>query len=35
VRMYENHAAREDAIVFCARKKNFTNKQLDELSDQF
>jgi len=35
VRMYENHAAREDTIVFPAWKTNFTNKQLDELSDQF
>jgi hemerythrin-like domain-containing protein len=35
VRMYENHAAREDTIVFPAWKKNFSNKQLDELSDQF
>ena len=35
VRMYENHAAREDTIVFPAWKTNFTNKQLDDLSDQF
>jgi hemerythrin-like domain-containing protein len=35
VRMYENHAAREDTIVFPAWKSNFSNKQLDELSDQF
>ena len=35
VLMYENHAAREDTIVFPAWKKNFTNKQLDEISDQF
>jgi hemerythrin-like domain-containing protein len=35
VRMYENHAAREDTIVFPAWKMNFSNKQLDELSDQF
>lgn len=35
VRMYENHAAREDTIVFPAWKKNFTDKQLDEISDQF
>ena len=35
VRMYENHAAREDTVIFPAWKKNFTNKQLDELSDQF
>lgn len=33
--MYQNHAAREDTIVFPAWKKNFTNKQLDEISDQF
>jgi hemerythrin-like domain-containing protein len=35
VLMYENHAAREDTIVFPAWKKNFTDKQLDEISDQF
>lgn len=35
VLMYENHAAREDTIVFPAWKKNFSNKQLDALSDQF
>lgn len=35
VRMYENHAAREDTIVFPAWKKNFSDKQLDEISDQF
>ena len=35
VRMYENHAAREDTIVFPAWKTNFSNKQLDDLSDQF
>jgi len=34
-RMYENHAAREDTIIFPAWKKNFTDKQLDELSDEF
>jgi len=34
-RMYENHAAREDTIVFPAWKTNFTDKQLDEISDQF
>jgi hemerythrin-like domain-containing protein len=33
--MYQNHAAREDTIVFPAWKKNFSNKQLDEISDQF
>ncbi|MGA2921362.1 MAG: hemerythrin domain-containing protein [Candidatus Sulfotelmatobacter sp.] len=35
VLMHENHAAREDTIVFPAWKKNFSNKQLDEISDQF
>jgi hemerythrin-like domain-containing protein len=35
VRMYENHAAREDTIIFPAWKKNFTDRQLDEISDQF
>ena len=35
VRMYENHAAREDTIVFPAWKKNFSEKQLDEISEQF
>lgn len=35
VRMYESHAAREDTIVFPAWKANFSNKQLDELADQF
>ena len=35
VLMYENHAAREDTIVFPAWKTHFTDKQLDELSDQF
>lgn len=35
VRMYRNHAAREDTIVFPAWKTHFSNKQLDELSDQF
>ena len=35
VLMYRNHAAREDTIVFPAWKTHFTNKQLDELSDQF
>jgi len=33
--MYENHAAREDTIVFPAWKKNFSDKQLDEISEQF
>ena len=35
VLMYESHAAREDTIIFPAWKKNFSNKQLDEISDQF
>lgn len=35
VSMYQNHAAREDTVVFPAWKTHFTNKQLDELSDQF
>ena len=35
VRMYANHAAREDTIVFPAWKTNFTNKRLDELSEEF
>jgi hemerythrin-like domain-containing protein len=35
VRMYENHAAREDTIVFPAWKANFSDQQLDEISDQF
>ena len=35
VLMYANHAAREDTIVFPAWKKNFSNKRLDEIADQF
>jgi hemerythrin-like domain-containing protein len=35
VLMYQNHAAREDTIVFPAWKTHFTNKQLDEFSDEF
>ncbi len=35
VLMYQNHAAREDTVVFPAWKKHFTDKQLDQLSDQF
>jgi hemerythrin-like domain-containing protein len=35
VLMYQNHAAREDTIIFPAWKKNFSNKRLDEISDQF
>jgi hemerythrin-like domain-containing protein len=34
-RMYENHAAREDTIVFPAWKTAFTNRQLDEKGDEF
>ena len=34
-RMYEEHAAREDTIVFPAWKKTLTPKQLDELGDRF
>jgi hemerythrin-like domain-containing protein len=33
--MYENHAAREGTTLFPARRKNFSDKQLDEISDQF
>jgi hypothetical protein len=33
--MYENNAAREDTIIFPVWKKNFSQKQLDEMSDQF
>ena len=33
--MYENHAAREDPIIFRAWKTNFSNQQVDEISDQF
>lgn len=35
VRMYENHAAREDTIVFPAWKDALSEKQLDELGDKF
>jgi len=35
VRMYENHAAREDTIVFPAWKKSMTDHQLDEMADKF
>jgi hemerythrin-like domain-containing protein len=35
VLMYQNHAAREDTIVFPAWKKNFSDKRLDEIGDQF
>ncbi len=34
-RMYEHHAAREDTIVFPAWKQAFTDKELDEIGDQF
>ena len=35
VLMYENHAAREDTIVFPAWKQTMTGKQLDEIGDKF
>jgi hemerythrin-like domain-containing protein len=35
VRMYQNHAAREDTIVFPAWKKTMTQKQLDEIGEKF
>jgi len=35
VRMYENHAAREDTIVFPAWKKTMNEKQYDEIGDKF
>ena len=35
MRMYENHAAREDTIVFPAWKKSMTDHQLDEMADKF
>jgi hemerythrin-like domain-containing protein len=34
-RMYQNHAAREDTIVFPAWKRLLTSKEYDELSDKF
>ena len=34
-RMYEEHAAREDTIVFPAWKKTLTPKQLDEIGERF
>jgi len=34
-RMYENHAAREDTVVFPAWKTAFNDKQLDEKADEF
>ena len=33
--MYENHAAREDTIVFPAWKDLITGKEYDELGDKF
>jgi hemerythrin-like domain-containing protein len=33
--MYDNHAAREDTIIFPAWKRNYSDKQLDEIGDQF
>lgn len=35
VRMYQNHAAREDTIVFPAWKDALSEKQLDELGEKF
>ena len=35
VLMYQNHAAREDTIVFPAWKDALSEKQLDELGDKF
>lgn len=35
VLMYQNHAAREDTIVFPAWKKSLSAKQLDEMGDKF
>jgi hemerythrin superfamily protein len=35
VRMYANHAAREDTIVFPAWKKTMSEQQLDEAGEQF
>jgi hypothetical protein len=32
--MYQNHAAREHTIVFPAWKKNCSDKQLDQISEQ-
>lgn len=34
-RMYEEHAAQEDTIVFQAWKKSMSKKQLDEMGDLF
>lgn len=35
VLMYENHAAREDTIIFPAWKQTLTDKQLDEIGEKF
>jgi hemerythrin-like domain-containing protein len=35
VRMYQNHAAREDTVVFPAWKETLTAAQLDEMNDKF
>jgi hemerythrin-like domain-containing protein len=35
VLMYENHAAREDTIIFPAWKQALSDKQLDEMGDKF
>jgi hemerythrin-like domain-containing protein len=35
VRMYQNHAAREDTIIFPAWKETLTTSQLDEMNDKF
>ena len=35
VLMYANHAAREDTIIFPAWKTNYSNRQLDDLADEF
>jgi len=33
--MYENHAAREDTIVFPAWKDALSERQLDEMGEEF
>jgi hemerythrin-like domain-containing protein len=35
VRMYENHAAREDTVLFPAWKETLTASQFDEMNDKF
>jgi hemerythrin-like domain-containing protein len=35
VRMYQNHAAREDTVLFPAWKESLTADQLDEVNDKF